>query len=249
MYKPYALAAIAAALAAVAQPAAADAAAVALDRGCYSEEELITQTGTGFRPHAPIRESVRMLDPATSQEVDGFAAPIVATDASGAFTRRIFAPDLASPRLRRENATSTFTDEAAPDSPVVVDWILSGWDIEIARWENGKARPRKRMRIETWGWTTAGDTLFAHYFRAGKRVKTVQIAELDAPCGDLTTRVRQFPFSPVKSGRWKVYFSATETLDKADDPWFRYTVRVRPGAGTASASSSVLTRHPGSRGR
>jgi hypothetical protein len=120
--------------------------------------------------------------------------------------------------------------------------------VDIARWLHGRAKPRKRMRVEAYGWTSAsGSTLYAHYLRSGREVKRVAVGQLAGECGDLTARMRQFPFSPVKAGRWKVYFNTAETLDKVQDDWVRYTVRVKRGAAIATAARMV-TRHTAAAG-
>jgi hypothetical protein len=68
------------------------------------------------------------------------------------------------------------------------------------------------MRVDTWGWVGAGSTLFAHYFRAGKPVKTVRIGALTEPYDDLNVKTRQFPLRSVKPGRWTVYFRVSSRL-------------------------------------
>jgi hypothetical protein len=228
------------ALAAV--PATAGAATVTLDRSCYAEAELMARTGAGFAPDGSVHESLIVRDPDSSEVLDSFVGAVpIATDGAGAFTHVVHAPTLSERAVRREAATSTFTDDAG--TTATAEWTLSGWDMDIPRWSRGKAKPRKRMTVEAWGWTTApSSTLYAHYVRRGKRAKTVAVGELAGPCGDLTASLRQFPFKPVRSGTWKVYFSATETLDKVDDDWIRYKVRVKPGAAIASAATTV-TRH------
>jgi hypothetical protein len=42
------------------------------------------------------------------------------------------------------------------------------------------------------------------------------------------TRVRQFPFRGVRPGRWTVYFSATRRLNRRNDFFFFFRLRVRP---------------------
>jgi hypothetical protein len=82
------------------------------------------------------------------------------------------------------------------------------------------------MVVDTYGWTSAGTTLYAHYYRGGKRIKDVKIGALRGDCGDLRKRVKQFPFRNVRPGRWTVYFTGTRKYDKANDPALFFKVRV-----------------------
>ena len=51
------------------------------------------------------------------------------------------------------------------------------------------------MRVEAWGWQDRGEALYVHYLRGAKRVRSVRLGALSAPCGDLDVTVRQFPFA------------------------------------------------------
>jgi hypothetical protein len=221
---------------------------VIFDQPCYTPGDAITETGSGFSPNAQIFELASFSSEDNSALLGALSAPIVAADATGAFTRRLDAPSLRRPSDRRENAFSSFTDQANPAVPAFAQWTLSGWDLRIDAWHSGKGRPGKSMRIDTWGWVGAGDTLFAHYFRAAKPVKTVRIGGLTGPCGDLNVKRRQFPFRSVKPGRWTVYFSATRVLDKANDPWMVYKLAVGKSRAHRSAAGrrTSKSRHAAS---
>jgi hypothetical protein len=208
---------------------AAPAAEVTFDRSCYSPGEAITQTGTGFTPGGDVAESLALVDPRTSRILWRGFAPPVRTGGQGEFSTRIAAPRLARRGDRREQALSTFTDQTDPQNKVAFfQWTLSDWDLRITPWDRGRARARRTMVIDTYGWTSAGSSLYAHYYRGRSLRKSVRLGGLGGPCGDLRKRVRQFPFRGVRPGRWTVYFSATRRLDRRNDPFFRYRVRV-PG--------------------
>ena len=225
----------AAALAASAMlaPAAALAAEVDLDRGCYAKGDVITQTGTGFTPATQVQERLSFSS-LGGDPLGSLLAPAITADATGGFVRRIGAPGLRRDKHRRERATSTFTDQTTLGEPATARWTLTGWGIEVTGWPGGEARPGRRMRVDTWGWTTNGSKLFAHYFRGGEKVETVKVGRLRGPCRNLDKRVRQFGFDGVKAGSWKVLFSATRNLDRDADAWFSYDVSVpkrKPAAG------------------
>jgi hypothetical protein len=220
---------VAAALAVTVPAQAAQAATVTLDRACYSPGDAITQTGSGFTPNGGVSESLQLFDPESGQELSFRTAPPVTADGQGAFTRLIRAPALAREVDRTEIAASTFVDQTDPQNTfAAVMWTLSAWELNIAAWANGKAKPRKQMVIDTYGWTSAGSTLYGHYYRGGKRIKDVKFGALTGDCGDLRRRVKQFPFRTVRPGSWKVYFSATRKFDKADGGYIWFKVRV-PG--------------------
>jgi len=218
-------AATALAVTAALAPAAAAAAEVQLDRGCYAQGDVITQTGSGFTPAAPVMEqlSFTTLD---GDPLGKLTAPAVTADAQGAFSRRIGAPDLRRKSHRREKAKSTFTDQIG-GATVTARWTLTGWGIEVGGWTGGKTRTGRRIRVDTWGWTTNGRKLFAHYFRGGEKVRSVRVGRLKGPCRNLDRRVRSFAFAGARPGDWKVYFSARRRLNRAADAWFAYNVTVQ----------------------
>jgi hypothetical protein len=113
-----------------------------------------------------VFESLTLVDPRTGQLLwRGFADPGTA-DGQGAITNRIAAPRLARRRDRRAAAFSSFTDQADPENKVAfVQWILSDWSIRIRAWARGNGRARGAMVIDTYGWTSEGPSLYAHYYR------------------------------------------------------------------------------------
>lgn len=206
---------------------AAAAATVTLDQPCYSPGERIVATGVGFTPGGAVTETLTLLEPASNQPVGVLTGPTTTSDALGAFARKLPAPDLARKVDRREIAVSAFADSADPaGTTAFVQWTLTRWDVDIAAWDDGRASSRGSMVIDTYGWTSAASTLYAHYYRNFKRVRTVRVGALTGPCRDLRKRVRQFPFANVKAGLWTVYFSGTRVLDKRNDPLIWYRVRV-----------------------
>lgn len=226
---------LAAAAAPLAAPALADAASVSLNRTCFSPGEPVVETGSGFTPNASVAETVSAVKPGDTSAVLGtLTAPLAGADALGGFTRAMQAPDLVRSADRRETMLSAFTDQGAPTAgPVVVQWTLSAWDVEVAAWSRHRADPRRSMVVDTYGWTSATGTLYAHYFRGSKRFADMRIGALAGDCGDLRKTVRQFPRKPVKAGAYTVYFSNTRILDRQDDSWVRLAVTVPRSKATA----------------
>jgi hypothetical protein len=215
----------------LAAPGSASAApTVTVDRACYAPGDEIVETGTGLAPNSTIDETLSLLPFGgnATDALDTLTAPPVAADAQGSFDRVLRAPDLARYGDGKETAHAAFVDQANPQpSPLATaQWTLSVWDVWIRAWAHGTANPRRSMVVQTSGWTYDGPTLYAHYSRGGTVVKDVRIGTLQGPCGDLTRRMRQFPFGHVRPGIWKVYFSGHRVFDKRDDSLVM-KVRVR----------------------
>jgi hypothetical protein len=102
------------ATAAITSASAQGAPTVTFDQSCYTTGESITQAGGGFSPKAQVAEFVGFSSNDNSTLLGNLSGPIVVADATGAFTRRLDAPPLRRVSDRRENAVSSFTDQASP---------------------------------------------------------------------------------------------------------------------------------------
>ena len=231
------------ALGLLAAPGADAIPAVAYDRGCYNPGQPIIETGSGFTPGTQVVESLTLIDEDAAEILAAFASPPVAVDPLGAFTRGIKAPPLARRADRRELALSAFADPSVTE-PITVQWTLSGWDVTISS-PGGRVRRHGRMRVEAWGWQARGETLYLHYVRGKKRVRSVRLGTLSAPCGDLDVSVRQFPFA-AKPGKWRFYLSTTPRFDPRA-AWIRFQVRLakphRPARSVRTAGWRQDGRH------
>jgi hypothetical protein len=185
---------------------AAAAGTVTLDRSCYSPGDPVTETGSGFSPAAGVLENLSLIRLSVGRPLATLQAPLVTTDSTGAFSRQLRAPRLASARDREEIALASFTDQALGDAAplVTAQWTLSAWATEIPEWRRSvnTADPAKSMLVDTYGWTTAGKNVYAHYYRGTTFVKAVKFGALTGPCGNFKRRVKQFPYAAdAKLGR------------------------------------------------
>jgi hypothetical protein len=99
---------------------------------------------------------------------------------------------------------------------------VAGWDKRPA-----VAQRAKKVTVRATGWTTAGQTLYIHYLRGSKLVRTEKVGALSGACGDLTKRIKAFAFKKAKPGVYGVRFSASPTWDP-DSRWTGYrAVRLR----------------------
>jgi hypothetical protein len=212
--------------------------AVQADHACYRPGDDLALTGSAFTADAEVAFIFDMSGKNGRNLL--FSDPNPRTDAAGGVRATYRVPELASSDDRREQLFITANDQAkfGPDGPIGppeesfanVTTQLSQWDVLADSWLDGQGDPQRAMHIEAFGWTHE-KALWAHYFRGTKRIKTVRIGALQGACGDLTKRVRQFPFRPVAAGSWTIYFSGSQFFDKSK-PWIRFP-RVRVPVGKA----------------
>jgi hypothetical protein len=208
-------------------PALASAApTVRSDQRCYTPGQTMNLAAAGFTPNDDIvyfmalsgQHGSRILytDPSKS-------------DATGALTTQVRAPALASDSDTRETLALSALDQTligpnpAADLPegsfAVTQFLISDFDVTVDAWESGIADPLRTSRVQVTGWEPY-HVVWAHYFLGRTRVRSIRIGAVSGPCGDLTRTIRQFPFHPVKAGRWTVYFSPSQVFDR-DGMWVR----------------------------
>lgn len=206
---------------ALAVPALASAApTVKTDLPCYSPGQAIGVSGAGYTPAGDVGVMFQLAG-TRGNNIVAAQDPLKA-DAAGGIGARIPAPPLASDNDLRETVTLTANDQArlGPTGPIgppeesfaATQFVLTAADVLVGPWLNGHASPRALTTFRVFGWEPYR-RVYAHYFLNGKRIKTVQIGAVSGPCGDLTKKVRQFPFRPVPAGRYRVRFTGTSFYD------------------------------------
>jgi hypothetical protein len=199
---------------------AAAAPTVNADLPCYSPGQAIRLTGAGYTPAGDVA-MVFSLSGAHGSNVVSAQDPLKA-DAAGGINGRVAAPPLASDNDVRETVTMTANDQAriGPTGPVgppedsfaTTQFTLSAVDVLVVPWLIGHVNPRALTTFKVMGWEPYRK-VYAHYFLNGKRIKTVEIGSVSGPCGDMTKKVRQFPFRPVPAGRYRIRFTGTPFYD------------------------------------
>jgi hypothetical protein len=205
----------------LAVPALATAApTVNADLPCYSPGQLIGLSGAGYTPGG----DVGLLFQLAGTHGNNMVAPKdpLKADTAGGIATRLPAPDLASDNDLRENVTLTANDVArmGPNGPIgppeesfaATQFLLTGVDVLVAPWLRGNANPRALTTFKVVGWEPYR-RVYAHYFLNGRRIKTVAVGAVSGPCGDMTKKVRQFPFRPVPAGRYRIRFTGTSFYD------------------------------------
>jgi hypothetical protein len=210
-------------LAAVALAGPANAAAaptLKADLPCYYPGQRIALSGAGYTPAG----DVGLMFQLSGARGNNIFAPkdALKADTAGGVTATMPAPDLASDNDLREQVSLTANDQArfGPNGPIGLPedsfaethFLLTDVDVLVKPWFSGRGNPRAMTTFKIVGWEPFR-RVYAHYFLNGKRIRTVALGAVSGPCGDLTKKMRQFPFRPVPAGRYKVRFSGTRLFD------------------------------------
>ena len=194
------------------------------------------------RPRATSASSFR--SPARTEATSSPAKDPLKADAAGGIHGRLPAPAAGvgqrpardrDPDRQRPGADRTDRPIGPPeDSFAATQFLLSAVDVLVVPWLIGHVNPRALTTFRVIGWEPYR-RVYAHYFLNGKRLKTVEIGSVSGPCGDMTKKVRQFPFRPVPAGRYRIRFTGTTFYDPQGF-WIGYRdVVVAEGQGRALA--------------
>jgi hypothetical protein len=192
------------------------------DRTCYTPNEEVRLTGTGFTPGGQVTIALSRGTDVLVRET-----PLVA-DAAGALSGSLRTPQLTSRDDPRERAVITASDVTRASTFGAVQIALSAWAVaaDNPSWSSRApiGDPRRMTRFRLIGFTPA-TRAWLHYRFGGRTVRTVPLGALRRPCGDTTKRMREFPFRPVRAGQWRLVFSGTPRFDPRSD-YIAVPVRV-----------------------
>ena len=227
----------------VAWPSAATAApTVAVEYPCYTPGMVQHVAGSGFTPSGPVQLDMF----AGSEEVLQHLGRLpTSADAAGAIDLLVRTPDFAHERAIGVLVASdgTLASQGAPPDVFAgsTAFEVSQWDVDVARWAqqgSARGRPGRRTKVTATGWVgTASTTLFAHYVRRGKLVKTARVGRLTGACADFSGRMTEFPFRRAKAGTYRVVFDTTRAYPNEDASIFYRRVKV---GGRRAMASAVL---------
>lgn len=216
---------------------AAAAPSASLDLSCYTPGMTQAITGSGFTPSGPVRLTLVVLG--TGEE---FTFETTA-DATGALAVQMRTPNFDAGRSNAALVTEDVTLQSQGAAPAqfahVLGLTVSQWGIDVARWGPSgpaRAKPGRRTAVFAYGWVgTATSTLYAHYLKGSRLAKTVTVGRLTGACGDLSTRMREFPFK-ARAGSYKVQFDTTRAYPNGDES-IRYPKVI---VGRRQRSSAAL---------
>jgi hypothetical protein len=227
------LAAVVAAVA-VMTPAAAwaqSAPTLSFDQPCYSPGDTMVFSGAGYTPGGEVKMFFSSFSTHTFGQFDTQADP------TGAIGDQLDSPDPDS--FLRDDEWAGEIGVAANDKTRVdagqgpdqavggAMFTLSRWDVQLEQ-PNGRApRAAKRMLVTARGYTNArGDTLYVHYRRARRTVKTVKLGRLSGDCGDRTRTLRRGLPRGLRTGRYELVFN-TSKRDSSAGPRITHKLRLR----------------------
>jgi hypothetical protein len=236
-----AVTAVAVILFAVPSPAAA-APTITADLPCYTPGMPQHITGSGFTPSGGVDLVLFVQTGNISEELGGVTT---AADAAGAIdVHAEMAPFLSERGTGLIYAIDrTLADQGVPleQAAFVLSVDVSQWEINVQRWRGSTARGKqgRRTKVDARGWIgTASTTLYAHYLRGRKLVKTVRVGALSGNCADFAGRMKEFAFKRVKAGNYRVVFDTTRAYPNEDASIFYRRVKV--ARGNAVRASAAL---------
>jgi len=187
---------------------------LSVDRPCYTPGQAINASGGGYTAGGEVRMYMSVF----SRGGDKFyfrPDPLVA-DPAGNISDRLQAPDLSLNDDIVEDAALVANDQQMVDQGLPPDesagfapFKLSIFGVFVAPWDSHKVDPKKVTTLRAYGFEGLGPVLYAHYFLKGKLKKTVRIGALTGDCGNLTKKMKQFPFRPVPAGDYRIDFDTS----------------------------------------
>jgi hypothetical protein len=231
--------AVVAAAAALAPAAAAQAPPPTLtwDRGCYTEHQPMTFSGTGYTPSAPV-------DLLFSRAGTVLGTYEATADAGGAVGDFVLAreEDVLTSDQDRELIAASATDrtragqgEPPQSSSAVGTFMFTRW----MGFSPGRYVPGRKAAVAIYGWAFAEGKTAHFLFRKGRRtVASVRLGTIAGPCGDLTARVK-VP-RKLRAGAYKVWLSTDPGKPSSRSTW--RDARVTRKASAATAGSQRMRR-------
>lgn len=182
-------------------PAAADAAALQLNRTCYLTGATAGLSGSGFAANAPVTVTQNGQQIGTAQ-----------TDALGSFTASYSVPEV-SDTQRQSDIEVTATD--GTNSATTASKV-STFNADFSP-SSGNPRTLK-VNFQADGFNLLGgpaSTIYLHYVAPGGKVKiTKRLGKAQGACGQLSTSKRKlFPFS-AKRGTWRLQWDTRKSYKK-----------------------------------
>jgi hypothetical protein len=233
--RPIAVAVVAAAIAAPAASAQAPQPTIAFDRPCYTAEQALAFTGSGYTPSGPVD----LLFSAPGDPRAGFSG---AADPSGgiAGSLRVKEDDLLTDDEDRRDLTVTATDRTRADAGAQPPESQFGaTQLTFTRWAGfspGRYGRGRKVEVEAYGWAfAAGKPLFLHFQKGRKTVAAVRAGRLSAGCGDLVARVR-VPRT-LKPGAYRLVLANQKRTPSGLYTW--RNGRVTKGAAAAAATAPM----------
>jgi hypothetical protein len=192
-----------------AAPATASAATLQLNRQCYTRNQQVRFTGSGYQPNQ------------TQTIILGSTAlGTVKSDGGGAIAGNFSAP---AP-FRRATSIRTYAVAAGPSASS----MAARATFEVVHTNIGVVPPFITPGFVTYtamGFTY-GRSLYVHYLLGTRHLRTRRIGGLAGPCGTLKKKVKMFLFRPVKPGSYTLVFDNSSRYSATYRPNFSFQALV-----------------------
>jgi hypothetical protein len=219
-------------------PAAASAQQPTLqwDRPCYTEDQPMVFSGTGYTPAGEVnllfaRPGAVVGSYATSADAGGGIKGMVVAGEDDMLAKdrdrqSIFAS--ANDRTRIEQGAQPPESQFAPSEFTFTRWM---------GFSPGRYVPGRNVEVEAYGWAfAAGKPLYFHFQRRRTTVKAVRAGVLSADCGDLVARVRVPKLEP---GAYRLVLSTGRRTPSGLYTWRKGRVVKRAAASAAVAPAPM----------
>jgi hypothetical protein len=180
-----------------------------VDRPCYTPGQDIKAAGGGYPPGGQVDMSMSVIS--RGGVTPYFLRDPLTPDSGGNIGADLTAPDLS---LKDDVVESVGLaaydhngDQSAPFGSAF--FKLSTFDVFVAPWDRHKVDPKKVTTVRAYGFEGLAPVLYAHYVLHGKLKKTVRIGALTGDCGNVTKKMKQFPFRPVPAGNYRIAFDTS----------------------------------------
>jgi hypothetical protein len=203
---------------------------LAFDHPCYVEGQPMAISGAGYSPAGPVH----LLFTRISGEFESLGVVSTAADPTGAINVTVQAPDLATDSTRDSDAVAA-NDEVKIVAGLGPDLAVAGGTFQVTalgvyvpQWDGRPPSRRKGVSVHAIGFTLdVGQTLYAHYLRRGRAVRSVPVGRLTGDCGDLDATMKQFP-AGLKPRRYAIAFTARPAYSPSDYAARWHATKLKP---------------------
>jgi len=199
---------------------------------CYTADQPLDFTGSGFTPSGVVG----VLFSAAGEPRAGFEG---SADPGGGISGAVAVKEdtLLAGDERRQDFLVTATDRTRADAGTQPPESQFARDqITFTRWDGfspGRYVPGRRVEVEAYGWAfSAGKPLYFLFQKGRSTVASVKAGTLSATCGDLVARVR-VP-GKLKAGRYRLVLSTEKRSPTGFYTWRKGRVVKRAGASAAT---------------
>lgn len=215
---------------------------IAFDRPCYTAEQELAFTGTGYTPSGPVQ----LLFSVPGEARGAFTG---AADVTGGISGRLGVEEdvLLSKDEDRRDFAVTATDQTRADAGAQPPESQFGTaQLTFTRWAGfspGRYVPGRKVQVEAFGWAfAAGKPLYFHFQKGRATVAAVRAGVLSADCGDLVARIR-VP-KKLKAGAYRLVLSTEKRTPEGLYTWRKGRV-VKAGASAAATAVKAPMQRAG----